>query len=64
MKRHLLIVRLAYAIALVGPLFLVSQLKAAETPALRGVYNALGGTMAVVWVAQDLGLFTVPFWEG
>ena len=31
---------------------------AAEAPALRGVYNALGGTMAPVWVAQDLGLFT------
>ena len=25
---------------------------------LRGVYNALGGTMASLWVAQDLGLFT------
>jgi ABC-type nitrate/sulfonate/bicarbonate transport system substrate-binding protein len=33
-------------------------LSAAEAPALRGVYNALGGTMAPAWVAQDLGLFT------
>ena len=31
---------------------------AAESPSLRGVYNALGGTMTPVWVAQDLGLFT------
>jgi NitT/TauT family transport system substrate-binding protein len=34
------------------------QLSAAETPSLRGVYNALGGTMSPAWVAQDLGLFT------
>ncbi|HEY7164137.1 MAG TPA: ABC transporter substrate-binding protein [Candidatus Binatia bacterium] len=31
---------------------------AAETPSLRGVYNALGGTMTPAWIAQDLGLFT------
>ena len=31
---------------------------AAESPSLRGVYNALGGTMTPAWVAQDLGLFT------
>jgi NitT/TauT family transport system substrate-binding protein len=31
---------------------------AAEAPSLRGVYNALGGTMTPAWVAQDLGLFT------
>jgi len=29
----------------------------AEAPALRGVHNALGGTMTPVFVAQDLGLF-------
>ena len=29
-----------------------------EAPQLRGVYNALGGTMTPAWVAQDLGLFT------
>jgi ABC-type nitrate/sulfonate/bicarbonate transport system substrate-binding protein len=34
------------------------QLPAAETVALRGVYNALGGTMTPAWIAQDLGLFT------
>ena len=33
-------------------------LYAAEAPSLRGVYNALGGTMTPAWVAQDLGLFT------
>src|SRR5678809_135830 len=31
---------------------------AAEAPSLRGIYNALGGTMTPAWVAQDLGLFT------
>jgi NitT/TauT family transport system substrate-binding protein len=30
---------------------------AAEAPSLRVVYNALGGSMAPVWVAQELGLF-------
>ena len=34
------------------------QLVAAEAVALRGVYNALGGTMTPAWIAQDLGLFT------
>jgi ABC-type nitrate/sulfonate/bicarbonate transport system substrate-binding protein len=34
-----------------------SGLSAAEAPNLRGVYNALGGVMSPVWVAQDLGLF-------
>ena len=31
--------------------------RAAEAPNLRVVYNALGGSMAPVWVAQELGLF-------
>ena len=30
---------------------------AAEAPSLRVVYNALGGSMVPVWVAQELGLF-------
>ena len=34
------------------------QLSAAEAPTLRGVYNALGGTMTPAWLAQDLGLFS------
>ena len=33
------------------------SLSAADAPSLRGVYNALGGVMSPVWVAQDLGLF-------
>jgi ABC-type nitrate/sulfonate/bicarbonate transport system substrate-binding protein len=33
------------------------RLSAADAPSLRGVYNALGGVMSPVWVAQDLGLF-------
>ena len=34
-----------------------AELAAAEAPSLRVVYNALGGSMAPVWVAQELGLF-------
>ena len=34
-----------------------TELAAAEAPSLRIVYNALGGSMAPVWVAQELGLF-------
>lgn len=33
------------------------QSSAAEAPSLRIVYNALGGSMAPVWVSQELGLF-------
>ncbi len=29
----------------------------AQTPVLRGVYNALSGAMSPMWVAQDAGLF-------
>jgi len=58
MRRRTAIVKLAYAVVWFSQLSLVSQPRAAEAPVLRGVYNALGGTMAVVWVAQDLGLFT------
>lgn len=36
---------------------LPQQARAAEAPHLRIVYNALGGTMAPAWIAQDLGLF-------
>jgi ABC-type nitrate/sulfonate/bicarbonate transport system substrate-binding protein len=34
-----------------------AQLAAAEAPQLRVVYNALGGSMAPIWVSQELGLF-------
>ena len=34
-----------------------ARLFAAEAPKLRAVYNALGGSMAPVWVAQELALF-------
>lgn len=33
------------------------KLSAAEAPTLRIVYNAIGGGMAPIWVAQELGLF-------
>jgi ABC-type nitrate/sulfonate/bicarbonate transport system substrate-binding protein len=49
---------LGAALSFFGHLSFVGELFAAEVPSLRGVYNALGGTMSPAWVAQDLGLFT------
>jgi len=57
MKRPSIFVTLAFAALSVSQLFNRSNLSAAEAPALRGVHNALGGTMTPVFVAQDLGLF-------
>jgi ABC-type nitrate/sulfonate/bicarbonate transport system substrate-binding protein len=45
-------------LAVLGHLPFACELSAAEAPSLRGVYNALGGTMTPAWVAQELGLFT------
>jgi NitT/TauT family transport system substrate-binding protein len=45
-------------LAILGHLPFAFELSAAEPPSLRGVYNALGGTMTPAWVAQELGLFT------
>ncbi|MGH7887970.1 MAG: ABC transporter substrate-binding protein, partial [Candidatus Binatia bacterium] len=58
MKRRSTLVRLILAALWVGQLFNGSKLSGAEPPTLRGVHNALGGTMTPVFVAQDLGLFT------
>jgi ABC-type nitrate/sulfonate/bicarbonate transport system substrate-binding protein len=49
---------LGAVLAVFGHLPLAYELSAAEARSLRGVYNALGGTMSPAWVAQDLGLFT------
>src|SRR5262245_29900046 len=49
---------LGAVLAVLGHLPFAHEVSAAETPSLRGVYNALGGTMSPAWVAQDLGLFT------
>jgi ABC-type nitrate/sulfonate/bicarbonate transport system substrate-binding protein len=49
---------LGAALAVFGHLPFIYEASAAEAPTLRGVYNALGGTMTPAWVAQDLGLFT------
>ena len=51
-------VKLSCAFILISQLLASEKLIAAEAPALRGVHNALGGTMTPVFVAQDLGLFT------
>ena len=49
---------LSAVLAVFGHLPLAHGVSATETPSLRGIYNALGGTMSPAWVAQDLGLFT------
>ena len=49
---------LGAVLAVFGHLRFECELSAGEAPSLRGVYNALGGTMSPAWVAQDLGLFT------
>lgn len=49
---------LAALFALALQLMIGAKAGAAEAPALRGVYNALGGNMSVLWVAHELGLFT------
>lgn len=46
----------AFVITLSQILF-TCETRAADAPNLRVVYNALGGSMAPVWVAQELGLF-------
>jgi len=58
MKRWSSLATLAFAALLAPQLMFTAKLIGAEAPALRGVHNALGGTMAPVFVAQELGLFT------
>jgi ABC-type nitrate/sulfonate/bicarbonate transport system substrate-binding protein len=57
MTRWSAFVKLTYIAVLVCRLCTGSPLIGAEAPALRGLHNALGGTMTPVFVAQDLGLF-------
>jgi NitT/TauT family transport system substrate-binding protein len=49
--------RWVFSAILACGLHMPPQSFAAEAPGLRVVYNALGGSMAPVWVAQELGLF-------
>lgn len=42
----------------VGVSALHHRLASAQTPGLRGVYNALSGAMSPIWVAEDAALFT------
>ena len=51
------LVKLTYVTILLCQLFIGAPLFGAEASALRGLHNALGGTMTPVFVAQDLGLF-------
>ena len=48
---------LAAALTISGIIHSHVDLSAAEAPHLRVVYNALGGSMAPIWVAQELNLF-------
>lgn len=48
---------LAVSVVLACALHTPLQSFAAEASSLRIVYNALGGSMAPVWVSQELGLF-------
>src|SRR5438132_5261072 len=56
--RKLAELALGAVLAVFGHLPFAYEVAAAEAPSLRGVYNALAGTMLPAWVAQDLGLFT------
>ncbi len=51
--RHRLILALLLTLALSG----LRPLHGAEAPSMRIVYNALGGSMAPLWLGQELGLF-------
>ena len=57
MTRRSRLVKLAFAALLAPQVFFTANAIAADAPSLRGVHNALGGTMTPVFVAQDLGLF-------
>src|SRR5262245_49460201 len=57
MMRQPRLVELAVAALLAAQCAVAADLIAAEALALRGVHNALGGTMSPVFIAQDLGLF-------
>jgi ABC-type nitrate/sulfonate/bicarbonate transport system substrate-binding protein len=48
---------IAAALLLSSRVVAAPQLMAADGPSLRVVYNALGGSMAPLWVSQELGLF-------
>jgi NitT/TauT family transport system substrate-binding protein len=50
-------VKVIFISHIAGQFFLTSLVSAAEAPTLRGVHNALGGTMTPLFVAQELGLF-------
>jgi ABC-type nitrate/sulfonate/bicarbonate transport system substrate-binding protein len=58
MTRQSRLVKLAFAALLAFQLIFTANAMTADAPALRGVHNALGGTMTPVFVAQDLGLFS------
>jgi ABC-type nitrate/sulfonate/bicarbonate transport system substrate-binding protein len=55
--RKILGLLLGAVLILAGQLHSSPHTFAADGPSLRVVYNALGGSMAPVWVSQELGLF-------
>ena len=50
-------VRLVALLIVTALTFVAQSAPAAETPSVRIVYNALGGSMAPLWIGQELGLF-------
>ena len=50
-------VSIAAALAVAGVMLWRTECFSAEASNLRVVYNALGGSMAPIWVSQELGLF-------
>jgi ABC-type nitrate/sulfonate/bicarbonate transport system substrate-binding protein len=50
--------KIAVAALLAVQFAAAARLAAGEAPALRGVHNSMGGTMAPAFVAQELGLFS------
>ena len=58
MEANSTVLKAVLAALMTNALFGSTVLLAAEALSLRGVHNALGGTMTPAFVAQDLGLFT------
>ena len=49
--------KIIVALVLFGILLFLWRTAKAQEPTLHGVYNALSGSMAPIWVAQEAGLF-------
>jgi NitT/TauT family transport system substrate-binding protein len=57
-KTPCLMLRLVLVIAVMGGSKICFGADSSQTLGLRAVYNAVGGSMAPIWVAQEAGLFS------